>query len=181
MHRNPLKQLLQEYRDQATDIEARDAFLSFVDNNASCFKRSLEDGHITASAWIVDPERNQALLVLHKKLGLWLQPGGHCDGDPDVVQVAKKEVEEETGLEEFRIFSEEIFDLDIHEIPMWKSIPSHYHYDVRFLIYANSQQPLIPNDESNDLRWIDFSEVSKVAPDDSVIRLLEKARLKLSD
>ena len=79
------------------------------------------------------------------------------------------------------LFSEEIFDLDIHEIPMWKSIPSHYHYDVRFLIYANSHQPLIPNDESNDLRWIDFSEVSKVAPNDSVIRLLEKARLKLSD
>ncbi|MDA0350491.1 MAG: NUDIX hydrolase [Verrucomicrobia bacterium] len=181
MHRNPLKELLRQYRDCSPSNEVAKAFTEFVNTHANCFERSQEEGHVTASAWIVDPKQKQVLLIHHKKLGLWLQPGGHCDGDPNVVRVAKKEVREETGLKDFRIFSEEIFDLDIHKIPQWKTVPAHYHYDVRFLIYANSQQPIAMSGESNALRWFDFSGISEMTPDASVIRMAGKVRLKLRD
>jgi 8-oxo-dGTP pyrophosphatase MutT (NUDIX family) len=168
-----------EFRNRSFDDKVPETFIRFVNANTNCFERSLEEGHITASAWIVDPGRKLALLVHHKKLNLWLQPGGHCDGDPDVVKVAKKEVKEETGLRDFSIFAEEIFDLDIHKIPEWNSIPAHYHYDVRFLIYADSELPLTMNHESNYLRWFNLPEIRLVSPDASVIRLVEKVSLKL--
>lgn len=179
MHRNSLKKLLRQYRHSSPKDEISKAFIKFVDEHANCFNRSLKEGHVTASAWIVDPNCKQILLVHHKKLGLWLQPGGHCDGDSDVVRVAKKEVQEETGLKDFSILSEEIFDLDIHEIPVWKAVPAHYHYDVRFLIYADREQPITLSDESNDLRWFKFSEISEATSDASVFRMAEKARFKL--
>ncbi len=72
----------------------------FVDEQPTCFERSLSIGHITGSAWIVDLNRNQALLTYHRKLNKWLQLGGHADGDPNVFNVALREAQEESGLKE---------------------------------------------------------------------------------
>lgn len=175
MHRQALKILLNDYRRDHPNEAVPERFLRFIDNHANCFERSLEQGHVTASAWIVDKKAKSALLVHHKKLGLWLQPGGHCDGDPDVVRVAKKEVQEETGLDHFEIVSDRILDLDIHEIPLWNQIPAHYHYDVRFLIYADSHQTLTVSHESNDVRWFNLDKIPNVSPDISVVRLAKKS------
>ncbi len=175
MHRQPLKILLNNYRRDHPKEDVTEHFFRFVDTHTDCFNRSLEQGHVTASAWIVDKDAKSALLVHHKKLGLWLQPGGHCDGDPDVVRVAKKEVQEETGLDDFEIVADRILDLDIHKIPIWKQTPAHYHYDVRFLIYADSQQTLTVSHESNDVRWFDLDELPAVSADISVVRLAKKS------
>ena len=148
--------------------------MQFVDAHEDCFERSLAIGHITGSAWIVDPKEDKVLLVHHKKLGLWLQPGGHCDGDPDVPRVAEKEAREETGITDFHLFGRGIFDLDIHSIPAWNKIPEHLHYDVRFLIHADSQQTTRVSEESNDVAWFDLHELEDITQDASVLRLAEK-------
>ena len=175
MLRDPLKQLLQDYADRFPEETAVPCFIRFVNTYSNCFERSLEVGHVTASAWIIDPTANKVLLVHHKKLNLWLQPGGHCDGDPDVIRVVRKEVYEETGLRSYKLMDKQIFDLDIHTIPHWNGIPEHKHFDVRFLIHADKEEAIQVSEESNDLQWFDFSEVKKTAADQSIIRLVDKS------
>src|SRR5436190_24305087 len=96
--------------------EARDRMLEFLDEHPDALDRSCVAGHFTASAAVVDRTRGAALLVLHKKLGLWLQPGGHADGTSDLAAVSWREAPEETGLGGLEIVSGPI-DLDVHEIP----------------------------------------------------------------
>lgn len=108
-------------------------------------------------------------LTLHKKLGFWLQLGGHADGDSNLLSVAIKEAYEESGLNNISVLSEEIFDIDIHYIPKFKSVPGHYHYDVRFLLKnCDDDDKIKISDESNDLRWFnvlpdkEFSRVKRM-------------------
>ena len=86
-------------------------------NHADAFQRHHLPGHITGSSWILDQSRQYVLLVHHGTLNKWLQPGGHADGEEDVLNVALREAQEETGLKHFKLLQEEIFDLDIHPIP----------------------------------------------------------------
>lgn len=133
-------------------------FIKFVENNEDCFQRSNLAGHITASALVINQNFNKILLTHHKKLNKWLQLGGHADGDDNVRRVAMKEAQEESGLKEIQFFSNEIIDIDIHEIPKFQDVPGHFHYDVRFLLIANDSQPLIISEESKDLAWFDLNE-----------------------
>lgn len=176
MHREPLKFLLNQYDREFPNHSTTADFTTFVDCYENCFERSLEVGHITASSWIIDPLRSKVLLIHHRKLNLWLQPGGHCDGDPNVARVAEKETIEETGLVEFTLFKDRIFDLDIHVIPPWKEVPQHLHYDVRFLVHADSKQPIQLSEESNDLRWFDLEEIPNISQDTSVLRLADRSK-----
>ena len=117
MHRNELKARLAEYRRRwPEESETVARFEAFVDSDPDCFQRSCRDGHITGSAWIVNTTRERVLLTHHRKLGRWLQPGGHSDGDADTLEVALREAQEESGLD-VRALDEAIFDLDIHLIP----------------------------------------------------------------
>ena len=88
--------------------------IAFVEQQPNCFERWLEQGHVTGSAWIVDETREHALLLHHRKLDRWFQPGGHADGQSNILQVALKEAEEETGLTDFEVVSPAIFDIDVH-------------------------------------------------------------------
>jgi 8-oxo-dGTP pyrophosphatase MutT (NUDIX family) len=154
-----------------------DRLLDFVRAHPDCFSRSLQSGHVTASAWVVDPSRTRALLTHHAKLGLWLQPGGHCDGDPDVLANALREVSEEAGLSRLKPLNEgRIFDVDAHCIPARGSEPAHIHYDVRFLIEADPDEPLRLTEESHDLAWVPLSAIAALNTDQSVLRLVERTR-----
>lgn len=148
-------------------------FIDFVQKNEDCFERLLEVGHITASAFIFDTENNKILLLHHKKLNKWLQPGGHCDGDKDPLSVAIKEVFEETGLV-IENQAQPIFDLDIHTIPENKGIPEHEHFDVRYLLLADSKLPLVQNHETNQLKWVDVSEMENYTTEQSLKRMKDK-------
>lgn len=178
MHRNELKKLLEEYQPYLVDeIHMYQNMCTFLDTNPNCFERSCLPGHFTASVWIVNPDFNKVLMVHHKKIGLWLQPGGHCDGDSRVQEVAKKELIEETGLVDFS-FINTIFDVDVHEISAYKNDPSHLHYDVRFLAIANSQQATILSDESNSIEWFTLDEAYKHNPHRSIERMVYKTMVK---
>lgn len=174
----------------AHEIELCNRFSSFVQQNPSCFEsdhnfppelpESLQ-GHLTGSALVLSPDRSKAVLTLHKKLGKWLQLGGHADGNPSLEEVAKREAHEESGLKDlhyiyFKASSGKRilpFDLDIHEIPRSSKKPRHYHYDVRYLLFAQDECLTI-SDESEDLRWFSFDEVSKVSYEESLLKQFRK-------
>lgn len=160
------------------EIEFIPRFKSLLSNFPNCYLRSLTTGHMTASAWIFNEQRGSALLLHHKKLNRWLQPGGHADGNENIISVATQEAEEETGLSKLKLFSETIFDLDIHLIPQHKNIAPHFHYDVRFLFLADKAEPHNGNEESNDLKWIPMDEIQKIAGNEiSLQRMVLKTKL----
>ena len=92
------------------------------------------------------------MLTHHKKLGFWLQLGGHADGERDLRVAALKEAGEESGLPDLRI-EPAIFDLDRHRIPEHKGVPAHWHYDVRYVVHAEGSEAYVVSDESHDLAW----------------------------
>jgi 8-oxo-dGTP pyrophosphatase MutT (NUDIX family) len=154
------------------------ALVDFVRDNAACFERSLLVGHVTASAWVVDETHTYALLTHHRKLGKWLQLGGHTDGESDVRGAALREATEESGLAAIRFAREAIYDIDVHPIPARGAEPAHHHYDVRFAFIADRNAPLSISEESHDLAWRPVAELDTPDTDESVRRLARKtARL----
>jgi 8-oxo-dGTP pyrophosphatase MutT (NUDIX family) len=176
MSRESLLARLREHRpDSEHEAGMLEKIVAFVEAHEDCFERSLATGHVTASAWVVDPERTHALLTHHAKLDKWLQTGGHCDGDGDVLRVALREVEEESGLAEVKpLLGGAIFDVDAHEIPARGEEPAHIHHDIRFLFEADRGAPLRMSDESHDLRWVAYEEIPLLNTDESVLRMLRK-------
>lgn len=149
--------------------------IRFVEAHADCLLRSCVPGHLTGSAWIVDATRTRTLLTHHRKLDKWLQLGGHADGDPDLAAVALREAREESGLSPLRVVAVELFDVDRHWIPPRKTDPGHYHYDFRFLIEADSNEPLTVSSESKDLAWVDIASVASLNPEESMLRMVRKS------
>jgi 8-oxo-dGTP pyrophosphatase MutT (NUDIX family) len=144
-------------------------------NHADAFQRHHLPGHITGSSCILDQSRQYVLLVHHGTLNKWLQPGGHADGEEDVLNVALREAQEETGLNHFKLLQEEIFDLDIHPIPARGGFPEHLHYDIRFLFEADRNDQVIVSDESHDVAWIALQELRVLTQDNpSIMRMMKK-------
>lgn len=128
--------------------------LDFVRRTPDCFCRSHAAGHITGSAWLVNPANDRVLLTLHHNLKRWMQLGGHADGDADVLRVALREATEESGIGGITPLSTNIMDVDIHLIPAnpRKGEGPHFHYDIRYLLQAPHELFVI-SDESDDLAW----------------------------
>ena len=175
MHRQPLLDQLAAYRvEHPNEVETVERFLDFVKSQPECFERTLAVGHITGSAWIVTPDGSEVLLTHHRKLDRWLQLGGHADGDPDVIAVALKEAQEESGLDEFELLGNGIFDLDIHPIPARKNEPEHLHYDVRYVFRATGHTDFTVSEESHDLRWVPINDVQTLTVEESMLRMVRK-------
>lgn len=188
MHRQPLLTALARYASCHPDESAMvTRFQRFVETNPRCFERSLAaPGHVTGSAWIVDPEGKAVLLTHHRKLDLWIQLGGHADGDPDVLSVARREGLEESGLSDLEVIDQHDaphadreastpipFDVDIHAIPARGHEPTHFHFDVRYAFRAGSRA-VITSDESHALAWVPMAELDRYTRDLSVARMARK-------
>ncbi|WP_266389336.1 NUDIX hydrolase [Streptomyces canus] len=164
--------VLKGYEDQA---DLRQAYLDHLAAHPDGMWKACEAGHITASALVVDPERGRALLTLHKKLGMWLQMGGHCEpADTSLAAAALREATEESGIPGLTLLPGGPVRLDRHPIPP----PCHCHFDVQYAALAPSGAVETVSDESLDVRWFAYDEVAAVA-DDSVVRLLEATRSRL--
>ncbi len=159
------------------ELAVRERIVDLVERHPDAFERSLLTGHVTASAWIVDPARTQALLLHHRKLDRWLQPGGHADGDVDLRRTALREAREETGLSSLRFATDAIYDVDVHAIPARPGEPAHEHFDVRFAFEADPGEPLVRNRESRELAWVPLHALVDHDVDASVMRLAHKTQL----
>jgi 8-oxo-dGTP pyrophosphatase MutT (NUDIX family) len=167
--------MLREYLpEDAGERAMRSRILEFVEAHENCCERTLANGHMTGSAWVVDSERRHALLTHHKKLNRWLQMGGHADGSPDLLAVALREVAEESGQQRVRVLSRTPFDVDVHLIPERGTEAAHYHYDVRFLMEADRNEPLVVSEESHALAWVPLQDLKDA--DESLARMVRKTR-----
>ena len=187
MHRNKLIGDLEAYRaHHPQEAATADRFLDFVRHHQRCFHRDCLPGHVTASAWLIDPGGSRVLLTHHRKLNRWLQPGGHCDGDPDTLRTALREAAEESGLA-VETCSVAPLDIDIHAIPARKPFPSrkaaparaaepaHLHYDVRYALRAKSDEFTV-GEESHALAWVGFADLADYTREASILRMLAKWR-----
>ncbi|MFD8575473.1 NUDIX hydrolase [Streptomyces virginiae] len=169
--------VLKGYEDQT---ELRDLYLEHLSAHPDGVYKPCGAGHLTASALVIDPVRERVLLTLHKKLGMWLQMGGHCeDSDATLAEVALREGREESGIEQgLTLVPGGPVRLDRHPIPA----PCNWHLDVQYAALAPAGAVAEISDESLDLRWFPYEEVASVA-DTSVVLLLEAtlARLAATD
>lgn len=169
----PLSEALARYARSGLADAGQDQsialFESFLAIHADAFERSCPPGHFTGSAWVVSADGMNVLLTHHRKLGLWLQPGGHADGDTDLRRVALREAEEETGLHGLRI-EPGIFDIDRHRIPARPNEPEHWHYDVRYVVRAGEDERFTVSEESHALAWRPVMGVATDAHADASVR-----------
>ncbi|MFS4097764.1 NUDIX hydrolase [Streptomyces sp. AF1A] len=162
--------VLKEYGAQE---ELRQVYLDHLQAHPDGMWKACADGHITASALVIAPERGEVLLTLHRKLRMWLQMGGHCEpGDATLADAALREGTEESGIAGLALLPGGPVRLDRH------LTPCAWHLDVQYAAVAPRGAEEAISDESLDLRWFAYDEVPEVA-DTSVVRLVEAARARL--
>lgn len=155
-------------------------FLRFLTSDPAVFERSHAPGHFTGSAWLVSADGERVLLTHHRKLDRWLQLGGHADGDCDLARVALREAEEESGLSELRV-EPAIFDLDRHLIPARGDEPAHWHYDVRYVVWASGREAFALSEESLALAWRPIRELADDPHSDESLKRMARRWLATPD
>ena len=150
-------------------------FMSFIRSRDDSFLRSCEPGHVTGSAFVVDPAMTMTLLVHHRKLGKWLQPGGHCEPGETALEAAIREAWEETGVSAVALTPDQLFDIDIHAIPAHAGTPAHLHYDARYILVAESGDT-VASHESHAVDWVSMEEALRRNPEPSITRMIAKAK-----
>jgi 8-oxo-dGTP pyrophosphatase MutT (NUDIX family) len=158
----------------------RDRILAFVRRHADPFDRRIAEGHLTGSAITVSADGARVLLLHHRKLERWLQPGGHADpGECSGEAVALRETLEETGILGLALHptAARPFDVDVHAIPARGEEPAHAHLDLRYLVVAPADAIVTPAlAELHEIRWVEWEGVPALRPDHGLRRALAKAR-----
>ena len=164
----------------ADETEARHhrAIKAHLVHTKSPFSRTrLNPGHITASLFIVDLEAKRILLHHHRRLGRWLQMGGHLDPGEAPAEAALREGAEESGLGDLELVDERIFDLDVHPIPAREEEREHFHYDIRYVARTRAPASIALNEgESRELAWVDFDRAAELMNEEASTRALGKIR-----
>ena len=168
----------QEQRDKAV-------ILAFLENNEDAFLRSNLLAHMTASSWIVNPERTKTLMVYHNIYDSWSWTGGHADGETDLLSVALREAREETGIAHVRPVSPEIFSLEVLTVDGHEKrgayVPSHLHLNVTYLLEAEESDTLhICKEENSGVAWFTLEEALKASTEPWFVeRIYKKLNGKL--
>ena len=166
---HPLGDALHRFAEASPGDPEVHGFLGFLASAPEVFERTHGPGHFTGSAWLVSADGERVLLTHHRKLGRWLQLGGHADGDRDLARVARREAEEESGLPEL-VVEPDIFDLDRHLIPARGNEPAHWHYDVRYVVRATGSEAFAVSEESLELAWRSIRAIAQDPQADESLR-----------
>ncbi|MEZ5244675.1 MAG: NUDIX hydrolase [Acidimicrobiales bacterium] len=152
--------------------ETRDRMRRLLEERPQPLDRSERPGHLTGSAFVVDASAQRTLMLFHTKLQIWVQPGGHADGDANLPAVALREAQEETGIDGLRIWPIAL-DLDIHRVDP-PNEDAHDHFDVRFLVIAPDDAVLAANHESQDQRWVRADQLAALGVDEGLQRMARR-------
>ncbi len=180
-----LKEQIEKYipynEQEASDKEL---MLEYIDKFEDVLTRKNKMCHFTASNWIVNKDRTKVLVIYHNIYKSWAWTGGHADGDSDLLHVAIKEAEEETGLNNLKLLSDGIYGLQIltvdSHIKRGKFVSSHLHLDCCFLLEANEEEKLrIKEDENSGVKWVEIDKVTKLTNEEKMKPIYTKLNSKL--
>lgn len=164
-----MKKLLAEIKNYSPyneqEEQDKQLFLTCI-NESNIFLRENLSHHFTASCWVTNPSHTKILLIYHKIYDSWSWMGGHADGCEDLLQVAIKELAEESGLSNFHLVSNDIFSLETltvdGHIKKGHYVNSHLHFNVTYLFEASENETLIQNkEETNGIKWINIDEINQ--------------------
>jgi len=175
MNKAELNELIRRYPSDDTN---KALTLLFLQNHDNFRSRDNKYGHITASCWVINQNRDTALLTHHKKLDKWFQLGGQIEAeDTDIYSASQRELQEESGLRSGKILLREIFDIDVHKIPTKKGVPEHFHFDLRILFQADDTEVIsFDTNESMLVKWMHLDEIEKVSREESITRMIDKTK-----
>ena len=164
----------------------KEIILDFIKKNANVLFRNNEIAHITSSGFIVNKSRNKTLMIHHNIYNSWGWTGGHADGNSDLIKVALKEAQEETGIKHVKPIINDICSIDIlpvnAHIKRGKYVASHLHLSIAYLLEADENEKLVIKiDENSDVKWIDIDKIFEVSNEGhmKVIykKLIEKSKI----
>jgi 8-oxo-dGTP pyrophosphatase MutT (NUDIX family) len=144
-----------------------------------CLTRNNEISHFACSAFVLNKNKDKCLMVHHNIFNAWTWPGGHADGDNDLLNVAIKEVIEETGVKNVTPITEQIISLNIIAVKghMKKGnyVSPHLHLSTAFLLSADENEKLIvKSDENSKVQWIPVTELDSYITEPHMMEIYKK-------
>lgn len=166
----------QESKDQSV-------ILKWIDSFPDVLTRKNEFAHLTSSAFVVNSDRNKVLMVYHNIYNSWIFIGGHADGEANLLDVAPREIQEETGVKSAKPVTDDILSLDTFPIlghfKRGNYVPAHVHLSVTYLFQAGENEPLIiKEDENSGVQWIPIDKIIEKSTEPYMIPLYKKAIAK---
>ena len=164
-----LREKIEKYQPY-NEQEAKDkqTMLKYIDTFEDVLTRNNEFGHFTASAWTLNQERTKVLMVYHNIYQSWAWTGGHADGESNLLEVAIRELKEETGVKNVKVLNDNIFSLEIicvnGHVKRGKYISSHQHLNLTYLLEVDEKEILkMKEDENSGVKWINLEDVEKAS------------------
>ena len=180
-----IKEQLEKYIPYNEQEESdKKLMLEYINTFDDVLTRENKMCHFTASSWIVNKDRTKVLMIYHNIYKSWAWTGGHADGNSDLLHVAMKEVEEETGIKNLKLLSDGIYSIQIltvdSHIKRGKFVSSHLHLDCCFLFEANEEDTLrIKEDETSGVKWINIDDATKVTNEEKMRPIYGKLNSKI--
>lgn len=180
-----LIQRLKNYQPyDAQESQDLNSFFSFLETQNEVWTRKNIHGHLTASAWIINPCKSKVLMVYHNIYDSWSWTGGHADGETDLLKLAIREAQEETGIEKVKAYSEDFFSVELltvdGHVKKNHFVSAHLHYNITFLLEADDQQKLVHNPQENSsVKWFSLDEAIKASSEPYMKKIYSKLNAKL--